>query len=209
MKLQKIATVLVAALVVTVVSQETARLQVIHNAADPAAASVDIYLDDIKLIDNFEFRKATPFIDAPAGVEVKIGVAPSTSTSPADIIATIPVTLTPNTTNIAIANGVLNPTSFAANPDGKPTAFQLFLKADAREKATNAENVEFAVLHGATDAPAVDVYARGAGKLVAGAAYGGIADYLSVPPASYTLDIRPKDDEKTLVSTFKGDLSTL
>ena len=46
---------------------QTARLQVIHNAADPGAVAVDIYLNGSLLLDNFGFREATPYIDAPAG----------------------------------------------------------------------------------------------------------------------------------------------
>ena len=43
-----------------------ARVQVIHNSADEAAEVVDVWLNDILLIDDFEFRTATPFVDAPA-----------------------------------------------------------------------------------------------------------------------------------------------
>ena len=50
---------------------QTARLQVIHNAADPGAVSVDIYLNGTLLLDNFGFRDATPYIDAPAGTPIK------------------------------------------------------------------------------------------------------------------------------------------
>jgi len=64
-----------------VVNTATARVQVIHNSADLAAASVDIYLNNTLLIDNFNFRTASPFIDAPAGEEITISVAPSTSMS--------------------------------------------------------------------------------------------------------------------------------
>ena len=69
------------------VHAQTARLQVIHNAADPAAKMVDIYLGETLLLNDFEFRAATPFIDAPANQEIEIGVAPGTSNSVEDVIA--------------------------------------------------------------------------------------------------------------------------
>ena len=62
-------------------SAQTARLQVIHNAADPAANQVDVYLNGSLALDNFEFRTATPFIDVPANVLINIGIAPPNSTS--------------------------------------------------------------------------------------------------------------------------------
>ncbi len=86
--------VLVAALQLGVANAQTARLQVIHNAADPAADSVDIYLNGSLLLNNFKFRAATPFIDAPAGTPINIGVAPASSNSAADTIKNFRVTLT-------------------------------------------------------------------------------------------------------------------
>ncbi|RPI73701.1 MAG: DUF4397 domain-containing protein, partial [Ignavibacteriales bacterium] len=71
---------------------QTARLQVIHNAADPGAASVDIYLNGSLLLDNFGFRNATPFIDAPAGIPINIGVAGPNSTSVSDTLKNFNVT---------------------------------------------------------------------------------------------------------------------
>ena len=186
-----------------------ARLQVIHNAADPGAEMVDVYLNGDLLLDDFAFRTATPFIDAPANVELEIGVAPGTSESAEDVIATFPVTLAPNETYVAIANGVLDTTMFAANPDMKDIAFTLFAKGGAREAAMEAGNVEFFAFHGATDAPTVDVIARDVGTLVDNAAYGDMTDYLSVPPASYVLDVTPGEDNETVVASFEADLSGL
>ena len=114
---------------------QLARLQVIHNAADVNAASVDIYLNGSLLLDNFAFREATPFIDAPAGVELNIGVAGSNSASVADTIKNFTVTLDNGASYVAIANGVLAPGSYAVNPGGRSTAFTLFIKAMARENA--------------------------------------------------------------------------
>jgi hypothetical protein len=187
---------------------QTARFQVIHNAADPGAVTVDIYLNGSLLLDNFGFREATPFIDAPAGTPINIGVAGPNSTSAADTIKNFNVTLTPNETYVAIANGVLNPNSFASNPDGRNTAFTLFVKAMARENGTSS-NVDFFVLHGSTDAPTVDVLARRVATLVDNAAYGDITDYISVPAASYILDVTPGNDNSTIVASFQADLSGL
>jgi hypothetical protein len=187
---------------------QTARLQVIHNAADPGAASVDIYLNGGLLLDNFGFREATPFINAPAGTPINIGVAGPNSTSAADTIKNFTVTLTPNETYVAIANGVLDPNSFAENPDGRSTAFTLFVKAMARENGTTSD-VDFFVLHGSTDAPIVDVLARRVATLVDNAAYGDITNYITVPPASYILDITPGNNNSTIVASFRADLSGL
>lgn len=187
---------------------QTARLQVIHNAADPGAVSVDIYLNGVLLLDNFGFRDATPYIDAPAGTLINIGVAGPNSTSAADTIKNFTVTLTANETYVAIANGVLDPNSFAVNPDGRSTAFTLFVKAMARENGTSSD-VDFFVLHGSTDAPTVDVLARRVATLVDDAAYGDITNYITVPAASYILDVTPGSDNSTIVASFEADLSGL
>jgi hypothetical protein len=187
---------------------QTARLQVIHNAADPGAVAVDIYLNGTLLLDNFGFREATPYIDAPAGTPINIGVAGPNSTSVGDTIKNFNVTLTANETYVAIANGVLDPNLFASNPDGRSTAFTLFVKAMARENGTSSD-VDFFVLHGSTDAPTVDVLARRVATLVDNAAYGDITNYITVPAASYILDVTPGNDNSTIVASFEADLSGL
>jgi len=187
---------------------QTARLQVIHNAADLLADPVDIYLDGTLFLDDFAFRAATPFIDAPAGTPINIGVAAGNSGSVNDTIKNFNVTLTPNETYVAIANGVLDPNSYASNPDGRSTAFTLFIKDMARENGTTSD-VDFFVLHGSTDAPTVDVLARRVATLVDDVAYGDVTSYITVPPASYILDVTPGNDNSTIVASFQADLSGL
>ncbi|HMU43454.1 MAG TPA: DUF4397 domain-containing protein [Ignavibacteriaceae bacterium] len=192
---------------VNIIFAQTARLQVIHNSADVLASQVDVYLNGSLLLDNFAFRTATPFIDAPAGSPINIGIAPGNSISAEDTLKNFTVTLTENETYVAIANGVLDPASYASNPDGRSTAFTLFIKEMARENGVGSD-VDFFVLHGATDAPTVDVIARNVASLVDNAAYGDITNYISVPAAEYTLDLTLSDGV-TLVQTYIADLSTL
>jgi hypothetical protein len=172
------------------VQAQSAYLQVIHNSADPAAASVDVYVNGGLALDNFAFRDATPFLELPAGVDIEVVIAPPTSTSAADGIATFTYNLAANTNYIAIANGVLDPASFAANPDGEATAFDLYIIADVPREASANNKVNLNVFHGASDAPAVDIAARAATPivLVPGAPYGASAS-LEVDPADYTIDI--------------------
>ncbi|MFO7916430.1 MAG: CHRD domain-containing protein [Candidatus Krumholzibacteriales bacterium] len=186
-----------------------ARLQVIHNAADPAADTVDVYANGDLLLDDFAFRTATPFMDVPAMVPIIVGVAPGNSMSVDDVIADFEVTLTVNERYVVFANGVLDPFAFAANPDGRDIGFDLFVKEGAREMAMDSANVDFFALHGSTDAPTVDIYARDVTRLVDDAAYGDMTGYLSVPPDMYLLDITPWDNDTTIVATFEADLSGL
>ena len=51
-----------------------ARIQLIHNCAVPATDFVDVYLDDEKILDNFEFRTATSFIEVPGATEFIVDI---------------------------------------------------------------------------------------------------------------------------------------
>ena len=185
-----------------------AEIQIIHNSSDPAAATLDVYVNGNLSVDNFAFRTATSFITLPSGTLLNIGVAPGNSSSVNDTIKNFNVTLMTGHRYIAVANGVLNSGSFAANPDGKSTGFTLFLQDNIRNMAMNAGDVDFIVVHGSSDAPTVDVSARNVANLVNDAAYGDITPYISVPPASYTLDVSPAAGSP-IVATFAANLSGL
>jgi hypothetical protein len=188
----------------------TARLQVIHNAADPAAASVDVYVNGSLLLDNFAFRSATPFVDVPAGIPVNIGIAPSTSTSANDTLKNFTVTFSAGKTYVAIANGVISPSNFAQNPDNHPIGFTLFPKANVREKGISTYFVDLLAFHGATDAPTVDIKIKGLSffPLFNDLNYSKFSTYRTVPPFRYVLQVTP-GNSNAVVAEFVADLRTL
>ncbi|MEM1043721.1 MAG: DUF4397 domain-containing protein, partial [Bacteroidota bacterium] len=189
---------------------QTANVQVIHNAADPGAAVVDIYIDavssDDPAIEDLAFRDATGYLELPAGSEIVVTVAPGDSESDADGLASFPFTLDDGVNYQLIANGVLDPTQFEANPNGEDIGFTLFANEGSRLQSSAPPSVEFNVVHGSTDAPTVDVAARGVGTLVDDATYGDITGYIGVPAAEYVLDVTTADGS-TVVASFEADLS--
>ncbi|MFN3596025.1 MAG: CHRD domain-containing protein [Rubricoccaceae bacterium] len=183
----------------------TARLQVIHNSPDPAAAAVDVYINGDLTIPNLAFREATPFVELPAIAQLNIAIAPAGSEGPGAAVYTLdgfdlPILFVGQ----AIATGVLNPDMFAPNPDGIPTNFAL-LPREAVTAASSGSTVALAVVHGAPDAPTVDVAANGS-VLIAELTYTDATGYLEVPPASYTLGVRVTGSP-TDVATFTADLT--
>lgn len=185
---------------------QTARVQVIHNSADPAAKFVDVYLNGGLLLNDFKFRTATPYIDAPAGTPITISIAPSTSLTVDDAIANFTYTLTEGDKYVVVANGVLDPGAFAANPDGVSTAFNLFVRNEMRESALDPNNLDFVFFHGATDAPTVDAIARDVATVVDNAAYTAFTDYVSVPADKYFIDVTPGDLPSVIVASARAFL---
>ncbi len=189
---------------------QTARLQVIHNSADAAASTVDIWLTvgvspSVKLIDDLQFRNASAFIDAPAGVALKVGVAPGTSMMVTDTIKNFNLNLTANATYVAVANGIVSATGYSPAP-----AFGLDIYAMGREAATVGTNTDVLVCHGSTDAPTVDVVevGAGAGTIVDNASFGDFAGYLQLPTADYALQVRTGEGNTT-VAQYAAPLATL
>lgn len=178
-----------------VAMSQTARVQVIHNAPNP---TVDVYINGLLAIDNFAFRTARPFLDLPANVPLSIAVAPENSTSVADAIATFPVTFEEGKKYAVTASGIVGNTA---------TPFTLIADDKALEMATSPIKVSVNVLHGAPDAPAVDVVVRTGSRIVSNLVYGQFTPYLTLDPGVYYLDVKPAGSS-TIVGTFKADLST-
>lgn len=185
------------------VSTTTSRVQVIHNCADAAAASVDVWLNETLLLDNFEFRKASPFIDAPAGVDFDITIQPSNSIDTANGLARFTYNLSSNSKYILVANGTVSSSGYSPSQP-----FNLDVFAAAEEVSGNPSNTNLLVYHGATDAPTVDVMA-GSTTLVNDISYTEFsASYLQLPTADYTIAITDASGTNT-VATYSAPLAAL
>ena len=186
---------------------QTARVQIIHNSADDIATEVDIYLNGELLVDDFAYRTATPFIDAPAGEEIEIDVAPSTSMDVSESIANFPLTLAEDETYVVVADGI---TGLSATEYSPAPAFNLEIYGMGREAATEATNTDVLVHHGSTDAPTVDVFESfvPAGTIVDNASYPMFAGYLELATADYTLEVQDETGS-VVVASYEAPLSTL
>jgi len=181
---------------------QTARVQVIHTCADPAADTVDVWVDNTLLIDNFAFRTASAFVNAPAGSPITIGIAPKNSTASSQALDQTVTTLTAGETYIVAATGVIG-TGFSP-----ATPFALAVKSAARETAAVATNTDILVLHGATDAPTVDVRSQDlTTTLVDSLVYGAYSSYLEVATANMVIAVT--DNSGGLVARYTAPLATL
>ncbi len=210
MKLLKSLSLLVLLLVAlpTIASATDGFVQIVHNAPDPDAEEVDIYLNGELLLDNFAFRSATPFVPLKAWVTQVVGIAPGDSDGPEDIIAEFPFKLNPYRKYIVVANGVLGG-GFAPNPDGKDIAFTLYTLSNAADRGRFGL-VKVAGFHGSPDVGTVDIYPRGSWwPLFDDLMYGEFSRYRYLLPKEYVLDITPGNDKETVVASVVADMSGL
>ncbi len=188
---------------------QTARLEVIHNSADAAAAVVDIYVNGglEPFIDDFAFRTSSGFVDVPSGVALSIGVAGGNSTGPGDILVTVPVgPLMSGQTYIAIANGIVSPVGYSPAP-----SFDLDIFTGARETAAGGAGTnDVLVYHGSTDAPMVDVdeLAVVGGEAVNDLSYSQFQGYLTLGVEDYLLQVQAASSGAA-VAAFDAPLATL
>lgn len=185
---------------------QSALLQVIHNAADPELLTIDIYLNGKPWADNVQFRQANEFEFVPAGVSIKVDIAPGSSTSVADAFYTTNVTLGVGTKNIIMATGVKG-TGFAPNPEEEDIAFTLKTFAAAKDIANDPSTVEVNFWHGSTDAPVLNVVKNPEDTLVKFIGYNLYANYDALNPGIYDLYLTSVYDKDDTLGAFTVDLS--
>ena len=166
---------------------DSTQVQIIHNSPYP---TVDVYLDGEIALESVSYRASTGLITIPLNTEV--GIAPAGG----DVIATFPFELELDVTYVVVASGIV----------GNETHPFDLLASGLELEAEDEGSFALKVMHGVTDAPAVDIYADG-NILVENLAYGDFQGYLQVPVGDYTLDITAHGSSES-VASFSAPLET-
>ena len=130
--------------------QESTRIQFIHNAADVALQSVDIFLNNNKVAAALNFRNATPFLTVNTGnTQVRISTANQT-----DTLFFIPsINLVSGKSYLAMAMGLKDTNGFTINPDGVNRILNVTGFDSMPESSLLAGSFQYLVANGNTDAP--------------------------------------------------------
>ena len=187
------------------------RIQSVHNAADPALATIDIYISvfgsQFDKIEDVPFRAGTPFIDVPIpNLPLDIGIAPGNSASIDDTLKNFTVVIPSGVTYIGLIQGVVNPAQFAPNPNGLDISLDAVINQNGRETSGTAGQTDFFFVHGATDAPTLDINIQGGANLVNDASYGDFTGYITLSPTAHQIDITDASGITVLYS-YLFDLS--
>ena len=189
---------------------QNASVQVIHNAADKAADTVDVWISSvptgkIKLLNKFAFRTASPFVSAPAGTPLRVVVTPKNSTDTLVKVKGFTFNLKADEKYILIANGIASTSGYT--PSAAVAPFNLHVFTPAQQAASVSANTDVLVYHGATDAPTVSIKS-GTNTLIPSISYSeyNSAGYLKLPTADYPISVVAGS---TTVATYAAPLQTL
>lgn len=167
---------------------QVANVQIIHNSPYPV---VDIYVDENEALGDVPYRATTALIELPTSIVV--GIAPANDT----VISSFPFTLETDANYVVSASGIIG---------NSQTPFNLFASS-LEVAAVDSNHFALKVFHGATDAPAVDIYANGS-MLVENLGYSEYAGYVQVPVGDYTIDVTASGSNVS-VASFAAPLTNL
>jgi hypothetical protein len=189
---------------------QVASVQVIHNCADAAADTVDVWISSlvtgkVKLLSKFAFRTATPFVSAPAGTPLRVVVTPKNSTDTLVKVKGFTYNLAANAQYILVASGIASTSGYM--PSSVAAPFTLSVYTPAQQAAANSANTDVLVYHGATDAPMVSI-TSGALTLIPSISYSQFnsAGYLQLPTANYPVAVK---SGTVTVASYSAPLQTL
>ncbi len=156
---------------------EFTQVQLIHNSADLMLSTVDIYLNDELLLNDFSFRQATPYINVEAITPQVFVIAPSTSSSVSDAFFTQQLIFNTGEKYIIVANGIASVTGYNPSP-----AFGLDVYVGARNASMNAGETDVLFANGCTDVSSVDATEMlTSTQMTNDLPYPGFSDYNNFP----------------------------
>ena len=158
-------------------------LRVAHFSPD--APNVDVYVDGDRVIADLAYDSITPYLE----------ITPGTYT--------VTITAAGDEDTVAFEGDLWLGRAYytvAAIGELEAGTFRPHVLIDDGSVLLRA-------VHASPDAPAVDIYVNGgANPIIEDVSFGQSTNYVAIPAASYTLDIRPAGDPETTVASFDVDL---
>jgi Secretion system C-terminal sorting domain/Domain of unknown function (DUF4397) len=179
----------------TLVFSQNARVQIIH---DSPSATVDVYANGTKLLNDFAFRTATPFMDLPAGVTINLGIGLATSQSVRDTSVNFPVVLEAGKRYVIATIGAIGNTQ---------QPFQIAINDMGLETASTPTHVGIGFFHGSQNTSDVDILTDSS-TLFDNISYTKFGKYINAPAnATHRLSLTSAMDNYTILARYERDLS--
>jgi len=175
-----------------------ARVQFIHNIPD--AGPIDVYLNNVLWLDDFDFRTATPF-ELLLGGAYKLDIVAGADTTNSTPLRTDQIT-------------VVHEQYYVIAAQGRAFSPTLTVRENARGTSISGD-AEFIVIHGSPDTGLIDIRLRDPAKnnaivsLVANnIAFGETSNiYLRLAPAEYNFEVTNADNSRVF-DVFNFNLAT-
>ena len=179
------------------ITSGTARVQFIHNVA---GATVDVYVNDNRIIDDFEFQTARAFGVVPAGQHT-LAVVSSDAVDHSQPLVTMPIHFRQDMRYHVIAHGNIG-----------TGVVDIVTREDVRTEAFTSGTVDFYFVHGASGLGTVDIRlidpidnSRALQLLANNLAYDDVGQYMTLDPSGYNFEITTSNNDRQ-IDVFRVDI---
>lgn len=190
-----------------------ANVQLIHNAPDDTLQKIDVYVNKPsigfrKVVNDLDFRDATSLLSVPLDPNgLRIGIAPKSSNSINDTLASFEFPLQPDENYVAVAEGIL-PLNRSDYNSYKPFDVSIF---NTRQKSPVNTTTTILTHHGSPGADLIEIQEtkqQNVSSLVKDLAFGEFSEEEVLPTQNYELVIKSSDSNKVL-GRFSAPLDSL
>lgn len=174
---------------------QTASVQFINNSADENADTVDIYLNNVKIVNDFIFRTSTPFLNISSGTSINLKITKATATNSSNPLFSKTLSLTTGDTAVAILEGLL---SLGYAPPRSSVPFDIHVYGGVKTTATSG-SMDVLFHQGVTDIKTSNLLEiPSKSKIFSNMEFGDIANYKSLVSKDYIFQLREARSQKII-----------
>lgn len=178
-----------------------ARVQFIHNSADPANEQIDVYRSDNRVLDNLIFRGASGYLNVPSGVNWNLDLVAGSDSTNNSPLYSMSRSFVAEQSYVAIVAG----NSGAGFPQEEPLRLEI---ESSRRQALISNTTDVLFFNGSTDFEEANIFESSAlsDNIFENISFSSFSAYSSLPYTSYRLDLMNATDN-SLFATYDFILS--